>query len=171
MTELVQEQRLAMEPLRAALLADAHAEADRLRRGAEEAGRQALAAAEEEVAAMLARARAQGEEDGCALRAADEARARSAARAGRLAARLGDYEALRRGSRAAVHALLREQGNRELLTAALRRGLGGQAAVSDTDDGGLLARAADGRVIDASVGVLVDRALAGLDLEQLWTAG
>ncbi len=43
--------------------------------------------------------------------------------------------------------------------------------MSDTDDGGLLARAPDGRTIDASVGVLVDRALAELDLEQLWTAG
>ena len=171
MTELVQEQRLALEPLREALLANARAEADRLRRGAEEAGRQAVAAAEEEVAAMLARARAQGEEDGAELRRADQARVRSAARAGLLADRRAMYDELRRRARTVVRELLREPGERELLAEALRHGLGGRATVSDTDDGGLRARAPDGRTIDASVGVLVDRALAELDLEQLWAAG
>lgn len=170
MTDLVQEQRLALEPLRRALLADARGEADRLRRSAEEAGRRAVADAEDEVAAMLERARAQGEEDGAALRRADEARARSAARTGVLADRLAVYEELRRRAREAVRGLLREPGNRELLAEALRRDLGVDADVSDTDDGGLLARAPDGRVVDASVGVLVERALVGLDLEQLWTA-
>ena len=120
---------------------------------------------------MLARARAQGEEDGAELRRADQARVRSAARAGLLAAPAHDVRRAATprangGPRAA-----REPGDRELLAEALRRGLGGRATVSDTDDGGLLARAPDGRTIDASVGVLVDRALAGLDLEQLWTAG
>lgn len=169
MTELVEEQRLALEPLRRALLANARAEADRIRRSAEEAGRRAVADAEEEVAVMLATARAQGEEDGAALRRADDARARSAARTVVLADRRAVYEELRRRARVAVRELLVEPGDRQRLAEALRRGLGAGAAVSDTDDGGLLARAADGRVIDASVGVLVDRALAGLDLEQLWT--
>jgi hypothetical protein len=41
--------------------------------------------------------------------------------------------------------------------------------VSDTDDGGLFAQAPDGRSIDASIGTLVDSALADLDLEPLWT--
>ncbi|HET6949908.1 MAG TPA: hypothetical protein VFI47_06020, partial [Acidimicrobiales bacterium] len=61
MTDLVQDQRLALEPLRRALLATARDEADRLRGRAEEAGRRAVADAEAEVAGMLARARAQGE--------------------------------------------------------------------------------------------------------------
>jgi hypothetical protein len=169
-TELVQEQRLALEPLRRALLADAHAEAHRVRRRAQDAGRQAVAAAEEEVAAMLARARAEGEEDGAALRRADQARARSAARAGLLADRRAVYDELCRRARAAVGELLADPANRERLAEVLRRGLGGRASLSDTDDGGLLARAPDGRVIDASARVLVERALAGQDLEQLWTA-
>ena len=170
MSELVEEQRLALEPLRLALLADAHARADRTRRDAEEAARQDIAAAEEEVGSMLARARALGEEDGAALRRADEARARSATRSGLLAHRRTVYEQLRRRAESAVRDLLGEPGSRDLLAAALCRSLGGPATVSDTDDGGLLARASDGRVIDASVVVLVDRALATLDLEQLWTA-
>jgi hypothetical protein len=68
-----------------------------------------------------------------------------------------------------VHELLREPGNRSLLSAAVQRGLGGFASVSDTDDGGLFAQAPDGRSIDASIGTLVDSALADLDLEPLWT--
>jgi vacuolar-type H+-ATPase subunit E/Vma4 len=168
-TELVQEQRLALAPLRRALLADAHAEAYRMRRRAQDAGRQAVAAAEQEVAAMLAAARAQGEEDGAAQRRADEARARSVARAGLLADRRAVYEELGSRARAAVRDLLADPVNRDRLADALRRGLGGRAVVSDTGDGGLLARAPDGRVVDASVGELVDRALAVLDLEQLWT--
>lgn len=171
MTELLEEQRLALEPLRRALLDAAHVEADRIRRAAEEAGRDDVAAAEDEVAAMLARARAQGVADGAAMRRADESRARSAARTDHLAAQRETYEELRRRARQAVRALLREPGNRELLAEALRRRLGGVADVEDTDDGGLSARAPDGRSMDASVGALVDRALAGLDLEQLWTAG
>jgi vacuolar-type H+-ATPase subunit E/Vma4 len=170
-TELVQEQRLALEPLREALLANAHAEADRLRRGAREDGAQAVVAAEQEVVAMVAQARARGEEDGAELRRADQARVRSAARAELLAARSATYDELRRRARTEVRELLEQPGERELLARALRDRLGGGAAMSDTDDGGLVARAPDGRTIDASVGVLVDRALAGLDLEQLWTAG
>jgi vacuolar-type H+-ATPase subunit E/Vma4 len=169
-TELVEEQRLALAPLRRALLANARGEADRIRRGAEEAAREAVAAAEHEVAEMLARARAQGEEEGAALRRTDEARARSDERARALAARRTVYDELRRRSRAAVRELLRKPGNRELLAETVRRTLGGRATVHDTDDGGLLGRADDGRVVDASVAVLVDRALAALDLEQLWTA-
>lgn len=171
MTELVQEQRLALEPLRRALLADAHAEADQMLRAAEEAGRKAVAAAEEEVAAMLNRAWAEGEADGVALRSADRARARSVARTGLLAARRGAYEELRRSARAAVRELLGEPGKREQLAEALCGRLGGRAQVSEADDGGLLVRAPDGRSIDASVAALVDGALTTLDLEQLWTAG
>lgn len=170
-TGLVEEQRLALRPLRRALLAAARAEADGVRGAAREAGRQDVAAAEGEVAAMLARARAQGEADGAALRRADEARARSAARTDHLVAQREAYEHLRRTAGEAVAALLREPGNRERLAESLRRALGGRATVADTDDGGLSARAPDGRSIDASVGALVDRALAGLDLERLWTPG
>ena len=170
MTELVQQQRLALEPLRRALLAHAHAEAERVRQCAQDAARQSVAAAEGEVAAMLARARAEGEEEGAALRRADQARLRSAARATRLTQRRTVYEELCHRARAAVRELLADPADRERLAEALRHALGAGASVSDTDDGGLLARAPDGRVVDASVHELVDRALAGQDLEQLWTA-
>lgn len=171
MTDLVEQQRLALEPLRRALLADAHERADRLRQAAEDAGSRAVATAEAEVAAMLASARARGEEEGAALRRADEARARSAARAGVLAGRRTLYEELRERAGAAVRDLLAQPRNRELLAATLRRRLGGEADIGDTDDGGLTARAPDGRVVEASVAALVDGALAGMDLEQLWNPG
>lgn len=168
MTETIREQESALEPLREALLANARTEAGQLLRAAEESGRQEISAAEDEVATLLARARAQGEADGAALRRVDEAAARSAARARLLAAQLAAYEELRRRSREAVRALLREPGIRDRLAGALRQTLG-DADVSDTDDGGLFARAPDGRSVDASVAALVDAALADLDLEQLWT--
>jgi hypothetical protein len=170
-TDLLQDQRRALEPLRRALLADARAQAARLRLDAEEAGRRAVADAEVEVAGMLARARAMGEAEGAEQRAADEARVRSAARARVLAGRRATYEELRHRAQAAVRELLQQPGQRELLAETLRARLGDHAAVSETDDGGLRARAPDGRAVDASVGALVDQALAAVDLEQLWTAG
>lgn len=171
MTGLVEEQRLALEPLRRALLADAHARAERSRGAAEDAGRRAVAAAEEQVAAMLSRSRARGEEEGAALRRADQARARSSARAALLEARREVYERLRERSRAEVRDLLAEPGSRALLATTLRARLGQDAEVDDTGDGGLVARAPDGRVVDGSVATLVDAALATLDLEGLWTRG
>lgn len=170
MTEVVREQESALDPLRRALLANARAEADQVLRTAKEAGRQSVSAAQDDVAEQLARARAQGEADGAALLRADEAAARSAARSALLAAQRTAYDELEQRSREAVRALLREPGNRQRLASALRARLGEVAEVSDTDDGGLLARAPDGRTLDASVAALVDTALADLDLEQLWTA-
>ena len=108
---------------------------------------------------MLARARALGEEDGAALRRADEARAQERHEVGPARAPARGLRAAATPGGVAVRDLLGEPASRDLLAAALRRSLGGPATVSDTDDGGLLARASDGRVVDASVVALVDRAL------------
>jgi len=169
MSDLVTRQQTAIQPLRQALLARAGAEADRVRASAEADGEHAVATARGQADALLSAARAKGEADGAEALAAEQAAARRSARAALLAAQRAAYEELRSGAVRAVRELLREPGNRSLLSAAAQRGLGGFASVSDTDDGGLFAQAPDGRSIDASIGMLVDSALADLDLEPLWT--
>jgi hypothetical protein len=169
MTDLVPRQQQALEPLRQALLASAAAEADRLRGDAQREGAHAIAQARSEAAALLEAARAKGRSDGAELLAAEQTAVRRAARAAILLAQRTAYEELRQGAVEAVRDLLREAEQRRLLGARLRDRLGGLATVSDTADGGLFAQAPDGRSIDASVGALVDSALADLHLEQLWT--
>ena len=171
MTDLLPRQQQALEPLRKALLADAAAEADRLRGDAQREGAHAIEQARAEADALLEAARAKGESDGAELLAAEQRAAHRAARAAVLRAQHAAYEELRRGALEAVRELLQEPERRGLLGALLRDRLGGLATVTDTDDGGLFAQAPDGRSIDSSVGALVDRALAGLPLEQLWTPG
>lgn len=169
MTELLRRQQLALEPVREALLAGAGAEADRLRAAAQADGERAIAEARDTVADLLAAARAKGEAEGAELLAAEQTAVGRATRAALLGAQRAAYEELRRTVGRAVRGLLREPELRGLLTAAVTRRLGDLAAVRETEDGGLCALAPDGRSIDASVGTLVDSALASLDLEQLWT--
>lgn len=169
MTDLVPRQQQSLEPLRRALLAGASAEADRLRGDAQREGAHAVAQARAEADALLEAARARGESDGAELLAAEQTAAHRAARAAVLLAQHTAYEELRRSALEAVRELLQEPERRRLLGALLRDRLGGLATVSDTADGGLSAQAPDGRSIDSSVSALVDSALAGLSLEQLWT--
>lgn len=169
MTELIPRQQQALAPLIDALLARAHAEADQLRAAAEAVGRQSLAEARDDVAALLAMARARGEADGAARLAAEQARSRGATRTRLLEAQQAIYEQLRHNAGQTVRELLQAPGNRRRLADALVHRLGGRATVSDTDDGGLLAQTPDGRSVDASIVALVDGALADLDLEQVWT--
>ena len=168
MTDLAQRQSQALEPLRGALLARARAEADRLRAAAQADGERTVAQARGEAEALLADARTRGEAEGAELLAAEQTAARRSARAALLGAQRAAYEDLRSRAAQGVRALLREPENRRLLAAALRHALGDVASVSDTEDGGLFAQAPDGRSIDASIGTLVDGALADLDLEGLW---
>jgi vacuolar-type H+-ATPase subunit E/Vma4 len=161
----------ALEPLRAALISRAHTEADRIRMAAEEDGRQVLAAAREEADALLASARVQGRADAVALLEVETARARRAARGVVLAAQQAAYDRMCGQAREAVRALLDEPGCRSRLEAVIRDQLGSQAVVRDLPDGGVLAESPDGRSIDASVAALVERAVAGLHPERLWTAG
>jgi vacuolar-type H+-ATPase subunit E/Vma4 len=168
MTDLAQRQSQALEPLRGALLARARAEADGLRAAAQADGERTVARGRGEAEALLADARMRGEAEGAELLAAEQTAARRSARAALLGAQRAAYEDLRSKAAQGVRSLLREPENRRLLAAALRHALGDVASVSDTEDGGLFAQAPDGRSIDASIGTLVDGALADLDLEGLW---
>ena len=159
-----------LEPLRAALRARAEAAADQLRAAAEEDGRRLVATANEEAASLLAGARAQGAADADAQLAADRARSRHAARSVVLDAQRAAYERMRRQARDAVRRLLDDPAERARLAAIACRQLGDHAVVHDQPAGGVLAEAADGRRIDASVDALVDSAVSRLDLDQLWAA-
>ena len=172
MTDLAQSaSRRALEPLSAgALLARARAEADAAAgRGARPTESARSRRRRGEADALLADARTRGEAEGAELLAAEQTAARRSARAALLGAQRAAYEDLRSKAAQGVRSLLREPENRRLLAAALRHALGDVASVSDTEDGGLFAQAPDGRSIDASIGTLVDGALADLDLEGLWT--
>lgn len=168
MTTAIDLDRDPLEPLRSALLLHARREADQFRAAAESEGRAALAAAEAEAAAMVERARQQGESDARALQAHERAKQRRAHRAVVLQAERAAYDELGRLSRSAVRNLLDEADNRQLLALVLTRRLGADARVHDLPDGGLHAEDSDGRTIDASVDAMVDSALSRLDVARLW---
>jgi hypothetical protein len=134
-------------------------------------GHAALASAQAQADALLADARRQGQADGADVLAAERAAARRAARSGLLATQRGVYDDLVRQARHTIRTLLDQPGSRSRLESAMRRRLGDPVEVVEAPDGGLRARAADGRTIDASVAALADSALGTLDLEGLWTSG
>jgi hypothetical protein len=160
----------ALEPLTAALLARARADADGERAAAEQEGQQLVATATGEAEALLANAQALGEADAAGLLAADRAQARRAARGVVLGAQRAAYDELRHRSRAAVAELLANPERHRRLAVTVRDRLGEGATARDHPAGGVVAESPDGRRIDASVDALVEAALAGLDLEQLWAA-
>jgi vacuolar-type H+-ATPase subunit E/Vma4 len=159
-------------PVRAALLAQARAEAaaqvDAARREADE--RRASARAEAD--ALLLQARSDREETAAAARSRSLRRARRDARAIVLRARREAWEELRAAALAAAADLRARPdypGLRDRLAAAARERLGPDAEVTEPDGGGVLARAGE-RLVDCSLPVLVQRRLADLgpDLEELW---
>ena len=171
MADLLDAQRQALDPLRTALLAAAHAEAEQLSRSAVQEGEALVGSAREQVARVLDAARAEGEAEGRELAARAGLLSEQRARAVVLEAQHAAYRQLVAAAGRAVAAALREPDRRTALTCALRTRLGGEAEVDDTADGGLRATAPDGRTVDGSVATLVARAMEGLDLEQLWSPG
>lgn len=157
-----------LAPLRQALFDQAAAAADRVRADAERAAHEVVAAAAERGDALLAEARATGEEEAGAAFANDRARNRAAARGVILAAQRRVYEQLRSQARVGVRELLSDPEVHARLVAAVRARVGEPAEVVDLPDGGVVGRSAAGRTVDASVDTLVEQALAGLDLGQLW---
>lgn len=171
MADLLDAQRQSLDPLRTALLAAAHAEAEQLRLSAAEEGRALVGSAREEAARVLEAARAEGEAGGNELAARAALLSEQRARAVVLEAQHAAYRQLVEAAGRAVARALREPDRRTALACALRTRLGGEAEVADTADGGLRAQAPDGRTVDGSVASLVARAMEGLDLEQLWSPG
>lgn len=164
--------REALSPVREALLARARADAARACADAEQEVAGRVAAAEREVADLVAEARAQGELDTHALVVLEQARGRRAARALVLGARREAYEELRAACRAATAALLTGPSYpvvRERLVAEAQQALGPDAVIEDLAEGGVLAHL-PGRRVDLSCAALAERALAslGTDVEQLW---
>lgn len=160
----------ALEPLTDALLARAQADADGARAAAEHEAQQVVATATSRAEALLTHAQALGEADAAGLLAADRATSRRAARAVVLSAQRAAYDELRRRSRAAVAGLLADPERHRRLAVTVRDRLGEGATVRDHPAGGVVATSPDGRHIDASVDALVEAALAGIDLRQLWAA-
>lgn len=158
-----------LAPLRAALVERARADAAAIRAEAERGAQGACAAATQRSAELLSEARAQGEQDAREAFHAEQARARAAARAVVLAAQREVYEQLRAETAAAVRTLLAEPAAHARLVATVQARLGEPCELVDAPGGGVLARTAAGRIVDASVDALVDQALSRLDLEQLWT--
>lgn len=171
MADVLDAQRQALDPLRTALLAAAHTEAEQLRRSAAEEGHALVDDARERAARVLASAAAEGEADGRELAARAASRAEQRARAVVLEAQHTAYRQLVEAAGRAVALALREPDRRAALEGALRTRLGGEAELGDTVDGGLWARSPDGRTVDGSVDTLVAQAMEGLDLEQLWCPG
>jgi vacuolar-type H+-ATPase subunit E/Vma4 len=161
----------ALEPVGQALLASAREQAERIGADAADEGRRILQAARAQAAGLLAAAREQGEAEAAALAALERSRSRGAARTVVLAAQRAAFEELRERARAEVRALLADPEQHQRLVAVVTGRLGGQATVHDRLGGGVVAETADGRLVDAGVDALVDRAMAGLDLGDLWAPG
>jgi vacuolar-type H+-ATPase subunit E/Vma4 len=164
------ETAVALEPLRAALFRRAREAAADLRADAERQARAIVDAAEQQAAARLAQVRSEGEAVAAQLEAQERGRSHQAARGVVLAAQRAVYDDVRSQTRDRVRELLADPERYQELAETLRRELGQDAAISEHPGGGVLAEAPDGRRIDASVDVLVDRALSNLALEQLWSS-
>lgn len=169
MSGLAERTRLALEPVRAALLSAAEAEAEALTAAGEAETQELLEGARRQRDRVLREARERGEADGEMRVSAERAGVQREARRVVLAAQQTAYDELRRQSVAAVRELLEVPAERARLTAVLRARLGAGAVVSGHPTGGLVGESDDGRVVDASADALVERTLANLDLESLWT--
>jgi vacuolar-type H+-ATPase subunit E/Vma4 len=151
----------ALQPVRAALLAAARADADATRARGHADADAVTAAARAQAAQLTAQARRQGSADAATEAARATAAARRAAHQSVLTARARAYRDLREQARPAVAGLAAEPGFAALrarLTAALRRRLGPGAGVRDSADGGLVGQAGSRRV-DLSLSGFADRAV------------
>lgn len=162
----------ALAPVRAALLAAARAQAQRLLAEADAETAATLAAARAQAAAMVEQARTEGAADAAIALAGARARARREARAIAMAARRDAYLSLRKASRAAVRRLRDDPaypGLRDGLAAAVRGRLGADPVLVEGAAGRMVAETA-GRRVDYSLDGFADRAVdaLGTELEELW---
>ncbi|HTZ30578.1 MAG TPA: hypothetical protein VMC83_41705 [Streptosporangiaceae bacterium] len=164
MTALAAEQDAALEPVRAAMLRRATAEAQAIIATARRDAAALLVAARRDAEAALARARADGAAQAAPLAAAERNRGRQTARETVLEAEhaiRGDVECR---IRAAVLGLRRQAGYQDLrdrLTGACRAAAGPGAEVAEHPDGGVVART-PGVIVDCSLPRLADVAIGEL---------
>jgi vacuolar-type H+-ATPase subunit E/Vma4 len=165
---------VAVEPVRAAFLEHARAEAERTLHEADEQAAALLRQAEAQGLSLVEQARAEGVAVAGTEGAAEEARARRRARALVLAAEQELLEELRAGAHEAAHRLRQAPGYAELvdrLAATATTQLGGEARVeSDPPEAGGVRASSGHRHVDYSLDVLADRCLErlGSRLERLW---
>jgi vacuolar-type H+-ATPase subunit E/Vma4 len=164
MTPLSRRQQAALEPVSAAMLRRATAEAEAIIAAARRDAAALLAAARRDAEAALGQARADGLARAAPLAAAERSRGRRAARETLLAAEGGLRHETERRIRAAVLGLRDQPGYGELrdrLTALSRAAAGPGAVVSEHPAGGVVARA-PGVFVDCSLPRLADRVIGDL---------
>jgi vacuolar-type H+-ATPase subunit E/Vma4 len=162
-----------LEPVRAALLAQAHRDAAAAAAAAQADADATLATAGAQAQQRRERARVEGERDAEAVRVQQQARARRAARAVVLGAQREALDQVRAQAHAAVLAWWEDPrlrpAVRERLVARARAELGPDAEVRDHPAGGVAAQAG-GRRARYLLTDLADVALSdlGSDLERVW---
>ncbi len=163
-----------LAPVRAALLAAAQQDAERVLSAARSKSDAVLARAAQERERLLADARARGEADAGRLLDAERARTRRQARTMVLRAQGQAYEDLRRRAVGAVSALRDDPAYPALLDRLRRQAralVGPDAQVLEPSEGGVVAEAA-GRLVVLTLPALAEQVLdRGLpDLEGLWNS-
>lgn len=165
----------ALEPVRAAMLREARAQAAAIIGQARQDAAKLVGQARRDASDTVAQGRADGRAQAAPLAAEQVSRGRREARARLLRAQRDSLDQLRRQVQEAVAALPGEPGYDRLLarlTSAARRAAGPGAAVSPHPAGGVVATA-PGVVVDCSLPRLADQAVdaLGADVAQLWAAG
>lgn len=159
----------ALEPVRAAILRRAHADADAARRDADHAAVMLLGEARAEAERLLLEARATGTADAAVLTAAERTRARRKAGAVLLQAQRQVSDELRGRVIAALRTALDTSGGRAALTARITEVLGPQATITPAAGGGLIGVHA-GVAVDCSIPQLAEQAIAAAPgLGRMWT--
>ncbi|WP_406047180.1 hypothetical protein [Kribbella sp. NBC_00889] len=164
----------ALDPVRTALRAAAHADAAEALRKARQRKDELLADARRTAEEMLATARADGEAEATAVVNTRLAQSRRDARRSVLEAQRDLYDELQQRCRVAATALAEGPGSEELRRHLAERAvaqLGSDVTVTDCADGGVLASAGD-RQLDLTLPTLAERALerSGAEVAQLWRA-
>ena len=162
----------ALLPVRAALLADAHADAERAVRAAQAAADETMAQARGEARASVEQARAEGEADAVAASAADRGRSRRRARTLVLTAQRTAYDELRAAAHEGVRSLLddpRWPAMRETLVRRAHDVLGPDATLDVQPDGVVGRKGA--QLLDLRLDALADAQIDALgpDVESVWS--
>ncbi|USX53930.1 hypothetical protein [Lentzea sp. HUAS12] len=163
------QQQDALAPVRAALLAEARAEAERELTAARLDADATLARARARASSILDAAAQEGRADAASSIAAEHEKARRAARTVELTAQGEIYDELLQRVTAAVARAFTEPSRREQLVAAVHAQLGAGAVVRDAPGGGVTGEVT-GRLVDLGVQAVTGRAVDALgdEVRALW---